>query len=39
VAERTDQGGIRHVGLIFWVYIVLIVAGLVVFSVFGIAHR
>jgi hypothetical protein len=39
VAERRDEVGIRHVGLLFWIYIVLIVAGLVAFSVLGIAHR
>jgi len=34
-----DAPEIRHVGIVFWIYIVLIVAGLVAFSVFGITHR
>jgi hypothetical protein len=39
VPRRGDGRGIPHVGAMFWLYIVLIVVGLVVFSAFGIAHR
>ncbi len=34
-----DERDIRHVRVIFWVYLALIVAGIVVFSVVGLAYR
>jgi hypothetical protein len=39
MAERQRDHGIPHVGVVFWIYVVLIVAGLVFFSVIGVVGR